>query len=111
MSIYSDWQIQTSFTQATVNLNAHGRTQVKTVWRAFAKQGAGLVAMGSIYDEFVMMEEPSNSSYAPSPVLQIESRMFQVRDVFVEELFSPAPWPLDMLPSQRYALRRTFLLP
>lgn len=67
--------------------------------------------MGSIYDEFVMMEDPSNSSYAPSPVLQIESRMFQVRDVFVEELFSPAPWPLDMLPSQRYALRRTVLLP
>ncbi|KAF9249717.1 hypothetical protein L218DRAFT_1010684 [Marasmius fiardii PR-910] len=85
-----DWNIETKFHQYfDLHTDSHRRRKppiiVKTIWRAWAKQGGGLVAHGYIRDELTM-----NRNYAAV----ISNRAFYVEDIFIEELMSPEPYPL-----------------
>ncbi|KAF9249716.1 hypothetical protein L218DRAFT_1010685 [Marasmius fiardii PR-910] len=84
-----DWSIETKFHKYfdlhTDPYRHRKPIVVKTIWRAWARQGGGLVAHGYIKDKLTTYQ-----SYAAV----ISNRTFYVEDIYIEELMSPEPYPL-----------------
>ncbi|KAF9256481.1 hypothetical protein L218DRAFT_991405 [Marasmius fiardii PR-910] len=117
-----DWNIESRFHQYS-DLHEYRRHDrqvlfnVRTVWRAWARQGGGrpllslqlsgsltetigLVAHGYIKDDLTVNQHNAGV---------ISNRTFHVEDIFIEELMSPEPYPLAYPSSAKISSMRVVL--